>query len=809
MMRECLRVNWFKNNLKREAGRTKTFYRSEICDYKRMERVTKQPKEYKTASLYELMKTLDLAAESQTSLPVGSERASLTAAKDVPAEAVPLIFRATHSHLRWPDLSREWIRRQQARIARGTSLLVTLEIDAFRRTDRPLCVAHAVDWESRQPLILGPRKSRLNLFTRKQQKILKKAREMDGTPDLSALLKGKLQLLKKSSARTSPANPTGGSVSQGIGSSYPIEQTVDPSPPGSKPKKKSQKKKKSKETPSGGDRAATLEGSTDDSSLKKKKTKRAKRSREDLGDREDLDNDSSKGASGENPKKTKKSKKERHAEKAQQSPGLEEAPVVQGSPRVGEEVMECDSQENTPSEGALVRTESPGGPSVPPVKDRGTVPQRVSSSEGSLGKRPRIDFSDHVEFRYHEQTPLVCNPSQCAELSRQIRGSPREMPLVGDLFFKDDYIDVALAGRRADGCVNVLVEKYDTALKQTMGELGASTKLAKVRLGVIERLRADQERIAKKTLEEKEALRANAQLEKEKAELQAERDAVTQKLTEERRRLRDSRGQEVSRERVRVQSAMTDKLRRRLDSVRSYLVARDLFEKEKNLLGQASGTKKCLEMIREERLEITQELIDVFSQQEAEHQAAVAKLDVGPLPEEALALSPLTLRSRFVNEEFMATLDPYGSNEDLVGSESASQLRTPRTLPEDASVDRHGETPAEAILPEEESCPRIDEENAEEGRSLVREDPLSGVDPEKVVEIDDSSQGDEEEGAEETQSPIPAETGEPVEQEGLCGRNEDGMVPVDAPESQTVPEDVEATEELDAELHIAAEETRV
>ncbi|KAG2303477.1 hypothetical protein Bca52824_032128 [Brassica carinata] len=432
--------------------------------------------------------------------------------------------------------------------------------------------------------------------------------------------------------------------------------------------------------------------------------------------------------------------------------------------------------------------ESPGGPRVPPVKDRGTVPQRVSSSEGSLGKRPRIDFSDHVEFRYHEQTPLVCNPSQCAELSRQIRGSPREMPLVGDLFFKDDYIDVALAGRRADGCVNVLVEKYDTALKQTMGELGASTRLAKVRLGVIERLRADQERIAKKTLEEKEALRVkfegleaalradraakkelvrekaalekvNAQLEKEKAELQAERDAVTQKLTEERRRLRDSRGQEVSRERVRVQSAMTNKLRRRLDSVRSYLVARDLFEKEKNLLGQASGTKKCLEMIREEQLEITQELIDVFSQQEAEHQAAVVKLDVGPLPKEALALSPLILRSRFVNEEFMATLDPYGSNEDLVGSESASQLRTPRTLPEDASVDRPGETPAEATLPEEESCPRTGEENAEEGRSLVREDPLSGVDPEKVVEIDDSSQGDEEEDAEETQSPIPAETG--------------------------------------------------
>ncbi|KAF2544252.1 hypothetical protein F2Q68_00029703 [Brassica cretica] len=50
---------------------------------------------------------------------------------------------AAHSHLRWPDLSREWIRRQHARIAR-------------------------VDWESRLPVVLGPRKSRLSLFTWKQ-----------------------------------------------------------------------------------------------------------------------------------------------------------------------------------------------------------------------------------------------------------------------------------------------------------------------------------------------------------------------------------------------------------------------------------------------------------------------------------------------------------------------------------------------------------------------------------------------------------------------------------------------------------------
>ncbi|KAG2260753.1 hypothetical protein Bca52824_080047 [Brassica carinata] len=495
---------------------------------------------------------------------------------------------ATHSHLRWPDLSREWIRRQQARIAR-------------------------VDWESRQPLILGPRKSRLNLFTRKQQKILKKAREMDETPDLSALLKGKLQLLKKSTTQASPANPTGGSISQGLDPSYPIDQVVDPDPPGSKPKKKSQKKKKSKGTPSGGnnasgEKAVTLEGSTDDSSMKKKKTKKAKRSREDLGDREDLDNDSSKGASGENPKKKKKSKKEGRAEKVQQSPGLEEAPVVQGSPRVGEEVVGCDSQEKAPSEGALVRMESPGGARVPPVEDRGTAPNAVTLAPL---KRPRIDFSTMWSSDTTRAHLAVCNPARRRSL-RQPRPADRERP----------------CGERPPGLI---------AAKK-----GATP------------------------------------------------EAPREGLTPTRRRR-----------------------------------------------PKAQRKGRCY-----------------------------SKIDRGEKRPDSLPLK-------------------------------------------------------------EGSCPRTGEEDAEEGRSLVREDPLSGIDPEKVVEIDDSSLGDEEEDAEETQSPTPAETGEPlrdqeglglaekllspasVEQEGPRGRNEDGMVPVDAPESRTVPEDVEVAEELDADLHVVAEETHV
>ena len=74
----------------------------------------------------------------------------------------------------------------------------------------------AVDWESRLPVVLGPRKSRLSLFTRKQHKLLDEARKMDGVPDLSALLKGKLQLISK---KSTPANVQGSTSSDGGGAS--------------------------------------------------------------------------------------------------------------------------------------------------------------------------------------------------------------------------------------------------------------------------------------------------------------------------------------------------------------------------------------------------------------------------------------------------------------------------------------------------------------------------------------------------------------------------------------------------------------
>ena len=108
-----------------------------------------------------------------------------------------------------------------------------------------------VDWESRLPCVLRPRKSRLSLFTRKQQKLLDEAREMDGVPDLSALLKGKLQLLSK---KSTPANVPESTSSEGCGASEGggaskerasslVDEGFGAEPSASSPRKKKKSKK--------------------------------------------------------------------------------------------------------------------------------------------------------------------------------------------------------------------------------------------------------------------------------------------------------------------------------------------------------------------------------------------------------------------------------------------------------------------------------------------------------------------------------------------------------------------------------------
>ncbi|XP_013633110.1 PREDICTED: uncharacterized protein At3g60930, chloroplastic-like [Brassica oleracea var. oleracea] len=340
--------------------------------------------------------------------------------------------------------------------------------------------------------------------------------------------------------------------------------------------------------------------------------------------------------------------------------------------------------------------------------------RKKSGSEGSVAKRKRIEFPDRVEFSYNETTPLILNPLRRAELTRHIRGGTKEMPQLEDLYFRNEYIDVASSRARSDGSLNFLVEKYDSALKQTMIQLGSSEKLAQERLKASERVRAEQKKANEKAAKEKEVLRvkfeelegklksactakkefarentrleqATAILEKEKTEVLEERDAAVEKLIRERQRLRDFRGLEVTREREMVKAAMTEKANRCFGHVRDHLTRLDAFGKAKNLYGQASGTTKCLEMIRASGTEIPQEMIDVFAEQEKLYEAEATRFCVGLLSDSDLTLSLLVLPSRFVEDRFRASFDPYGSNVDLIGPGTVSQLITSLEITEEPS----------------------------------------------------------------------------------------------------------------------------
>ncbi|KAF2569078.1 hypothetical protein F2Q68_00025752 [Brassica cretica] len=664
---------------------------------------------------------------------------------------------AAHSHLRWPDLSREWIRRQQARIAR-------------------------VDWESRLPCVHGPCKSRLPLFTRKQQRLLDKAREMDGVPDLSALLKGKLKLLSKKSTTVDPQGPS--------------NSGVDVTSEGPKKKKKTKRTKVGATDEVPPEKTASLDATSEGSKTKKKKDGR-KRSRGGAEGQEAVLVGAT--SDGHPRKRTKRS--------VEAEPRPSTSDVNAADEALVDAVGEASGTPENLSEERRKTCSQEGGSGGEPVRSTPDSPARKrSGSEGSVAKRKRIEFPDRVDFSYNETTPLILNPPRYAELTRQIRGGTKEMPQLEDLYFKNEYIDTASSRVRSDGSMKFLVEKYDSALKQTMIQLGSSEKLAQARLKAIERVRAEHKKANEKAAEKKEVLRvkfeelegklksagaakknlarenthleqAAATLEKEKTELLEERDAAVEKLIGERQRLRDSRGLEVTRERERVEAAMVEKANHCFGRVRDHFTRLDAFGKAKNLYGQASGTKKCLEMIKASGTEIPREMIDVFAEQEKLYKAEATKFCVGPLSDSELTLSPLVLPSRFVEDRFRASFDPYGSNVNLIRLGTVSQLITSLEITEEPSEEplvdvtsvpaEHIEVPVGGDLgerPENENLEEVPgKDNLEIGNTPVREEETGNVGIEDHVLVSDSSskrrEGEEEDDdrVEETSSLQPVE----------------------------------------------------
>ncbi|KAF2581321.1 hypothetical protein F2Q68_00005603 [Brassica cretica] len=463
---------------------------------------------------------------------------------------------------------------------------------------------------------------------------------MDGVPDLSALLKGKLQLLTKKSTTVDPQGPSDSGVdvtSEGGGASR---------------EEASREGASREEGPIATDQGGTAETSASGPKKKKKKTKRTK-----VG-------------------------------------ATDEVPPEESAPVNATLTDEVHPEESAPADATSEVGAASGGHLRKKTKRSVEAEPCPSTSDANVADAAIVDAIGEASGTPGSEGSVARR--RCAELTRQIRGGTKEMPQLEDLYFKNEYIDAASSRARSDGSMNFLVEKYDSALKQTMIQLGSSEKLAQAGLKAIEKVRDEHKKANEKAAKEKEVLRvkfeelegklksagaakkelarentrleqATATLEKEKTELLEERDAAVEKLIRERQRLRDSWGLEVTRERERVEAAMIEKANGCFGRVRDHLTRFDAFGKAKNLYGQASGTRKCLEMIKASGTEIPKEMIDVFIEQEKLYEAEATKLRVDPLSDSDLTLSPLVLPSRFVEDRFRASFDPYGSNVDLIG----------------------------------------------------------------------------------------------------------------------------------------------
>ncbi|KAG2299920.1 hypothetical protein Bca52824_036392 [Brassica carinata] len=167
-----------------------------------------------------------------------------------------------------------------------------------------------------------------------------------------------------------------------------------------------------------------------------------------------------------------------------------------------------------------------------PFLDGSPSPIQEGSETRTSGCRGDVS-SDKFSFEFNRELPLTFYPEECGRLMLKFKGGPGQMPPADELIFRDEYEHAASSSVKSHGDWNVLIGKYNAALR-----------LARTRI------REDADAKKKAELAHEEILRADSirdleiavdKLEREKAELEAKRAAEALRHSEEMGRLRKSR----------------------------------------------------------------------------------------------------------------------------------------------------------------------------------------------------------------------------------------------------------------------------
>ncbi|KAG2270213.1 hypothetical protein Bca52824_064768 [Brassica carinata] len=526
------------------------------------------------------------------------------------------------------------------------------------------------EWISDLPTVLPIRIKRLDIFPRDIQKQVSKAKRMGTLPDLSAIIAAQLGLTSgKGPSMTVPRAGEGKKRKRGDGSGVErsTEETSDVPPSGEPQKKKKKRRTKKKSAGEQSENAdEPIEQEEEDAREEELQPEERASEAEVSGGRNDEE-----GVSEGEELETSLN--------AARSGGSEED--SEGSPLLIRRGNDEDDDERRSPVLTSPRERNP-------VPIGGGAVQTGTSSRGAaiLRRAPGFSFPDKVDFHYEGPAPLVYVPEKCGEFLCQLRGRAKPLPTVKDLIFGSEYEEAARAELLGDSTMNVVIDKYDTALKGALDEL----ELAKKEFAEKEEVSARQLNESRANLQKLNGMmtRTVARRDEFKAELESSR-RVIRELEQKNADLESERASlaatheilEVTRERRRVEAEMTAKAYRCFAKIRSREERRGPYDEARLLHSQAFGTRKCLEALKGAGNDIPQASIDMFVEHERKYEQEAEKLKVGEIPEGDLRLSPLVLESHFVDARILAGLNPYGSNAGLIDPETAVNLHVSPTHP--------------------------------------------------------------------------------------------------------------------------------
>ncbi|KAF8095368.1 hypothetical protein N665_0335s0016 [Sinapis alba] len=339
--------------------------------------------------------------------------------------------------------------------------------------------------------------------------------------------------------------------------------------------------------------------------------------------------------------------------------GIEEALVLSPTVQIVATEMPTDEHPVAPQT-VETRREEPAEPAAALIKEN-------------------VGYPHVVNFQYrHLSVPFVEDNEAPARLFRQIQLKRRGMPELDQISQGNRYREMTRAGALFFGSANLMVRDYEAKLKAQDEKIKSKTEALKKKRREIAELTykcgSFEEQVGVLNVDKIEAAARAEALSKELEELKALNEGLEtrcQNLDQENteilarfetttRRLRESRELEVKRERLRVESLLTNQVAPVYEKVRQFVEEQPLIQSKLALYSQAKGIRESLEKIGSQGLSM-EEILQQARADEEKYQGKLQGMEVVEASEIDLTFT---------------RLDEHGSNMAVFSPQDLEDLRS-------------------------------------------------------------------------------------------------------------------------------------